>query len=269
MNSVSSKIIEWFYKERNYILSFWIMTGIVFFIDAFWFHPTTRHIPIVRFVEFVLLHHPLSPLELFQQLLNTIMIWFVWKAKDEGAFKGFEVFRISFVILLILVWLEEISWGQVLHRYPWPEAIAPFMEHHADVHNVMIGRADIADLMEALAAVFTCVLLAFPTKHSSTLIPSLPLTRSSFHMLAFSFLISPLSMIREVNEQDIIFENAIFASLSMGILAGIGKLKTQNDAWEDQSSNHRAILWMLVPLPWIKFLYLVFFGHYPAIPIWP
>ena len=196
MTSVISKLLDWFHRERNYILSFWIMAGIVFFVDAFWFHPTTRHLPIVQAVEYVILHHPLSPLELFQQLLNGIMIWIVWKSKDEGVFKGFEFFRISFILLLILVWLEEISWGQVLHRYPWPEAIAPFMQDHADVHNVMIGRADIADLMEAMAAVFICMLLATKEKSLFGLIPSFPLTKSSFHMLSFSFLISPLSMIR-------------------------------------------------------------------------
>lgn len=133
----------------------------------------------------------------------------------------------------------------------------------------MIGRADIADLLEALAAVFACTLLAWRSKPAFTLIPSLPLTRSSFYMLAFSFLISPLSMIREVNEQDIIFENAIFAALTMGILSGIGKLQTINSDWEDNAFLHRMILWMLVPLPWIKFFYLVLFGHYPAFPIWP
>jgi len=255
-----------FYKEKTYILWFWVTAGIVLSIDLFWFFPTTRAFTIVKFLEHIFLQNAFSPLEILHQVVITFMICLVWTSRDEGSFQGFELFRKGFLILLFLVFIEELAWGHNFVDYPWPDAIAPFMGRHEDVHNVMIGGADISDLLEALAAVFACTLLARSRNLKLPFVPVFPLTKSAFKMLRFAFFLSPLSMIKEVNEQDLIFETAIFSALSMGMMAGMGKLKTVAHDWEDSSAYHRMILWILLPLPWIKFVYLVLYGHYEMFP---
>lgn len=265
-----TKLQDWFQTERTYQLWFWIGAALVLSVDALWIHPTIRHLPTVQSIEIVMLRHPFSPLEILQQVFLTGLIIFVWGERKSEPFKHYPLFSFALLALLVLLYIEELSWGQIFHRYPWPSPVAPLLGPHIDVHNVMLGWADTSDLIEALAGLFICVLFVpfgwLRKILRAFRVPPLPLTCSGFRMLVFSFLLSPFSMIREVNEQDIIYENGIFAVLIMGILAFAGKLRPTGPLLQEDQGR---ILWGLALLPWVKFFYLVRFGHYPLFPVWP
>ncbi len=262
-----TKITQFFYSAKSYRRYFWWSAAVVILVDAFWLHAITRHHFLVQKAERIFLSHPYSPIEFCQQILIGFIIWTMLKERE--AFQGNQIFRKLFLALLFLVFIEEVSWGQIFYRYAWPEPLSPMMGTHFDFHNLMVGGADISDLLEALAGTFTCFLLVPGLTQMKVRkffgIPELPLTYWSFQMLSFSFLLSPFSMIREVNEQDLIYENAILASIIMGLLSFCGKLQS-----DDQKIPRRpSALWVLSLLPWIKFFYIMKYGHYELFDQWP